>query len=94
MLFLEVVVEEPIVVPGYNDLVFVWLIRQPCELRLYFGKCAPLTDIAGVKKKVTRRDRWSCAVCVGDAYHCEKVGGQGRGVWGAMEGFECRGSGA
>ena len=60
-------------VPGYDDLVFVWLFGQPCKLRLYLGERAPLGEMAGMKKKVTRWDRWSCTVCVGDALKSSPV---------------------
>ena len=66
-------VEEQIVVLGSDDFVFVWLVGQPCKLRLYLGECAPLGEIAGVKKKVTRWDRWSCTVCIGDALKSSPV---------------------
>ena len=51
-------------VPSYNDLVPVWLFRQPCELGLDLGKCAPVADISSVEKDVTCWYGWTRAMCV------------------------------
>ena len=64
VLFPEFRVEEQIVVPSYNDLVLVWLFRQPCELSLDLGERTPFTEISGVKKEITRWDGWMRAMCV------------------------------
>ena len=43
-------------VPSYDDLVLVWLFRQPCELGLNLGKGTPFTEVSSVKEKVAGWD--------------------------------------
>ncbi len=81
-------------VPGYNDLILVWLSRQQCELGLDFGEGTPDAEIAGVKEEVAGRDCWTCAVCVGYADDGDRLRGERRLGRGPMKGYQSRSKGA
>ena len=64
-------------VPGYDDLVLVWLLRQPCEWDLDLGESTADAEMASVKEEIARRDRWTCVMCIGYADDGERLGGEG-----------------
>ena len=82
--FLELRVEEQIIVTSYKDLVIVWLFRQPCEVGFNLGKCTPFAEVSGVKEDVAGWDGWTRAMGVRHADDDERVIGDerwGEGRW-------------